>query len=131
MLTETIELLRGLGDPTRLRLLNLLIHKGELCVCDLERALDADQPFISRHLANLKHAGWVRSRRERTWVIYSLAPNLPEAARKILDAVTFEGEHDEVLMADRRRLDGLISSGACRSASDLVPLGPINGGIRE
>lgn len=130
MLAETVEILRGASDPTRLRLLNLLIHNGELCVCDLERALEADQPLVSRHLAYLKHSGWVTSRRERTWVLYSLSPKLTDAAKAVLSVVRKEGELDDVLLADRRRLESLISAGSCRSLPGL-PIATAAGGSRR
>ena len=45
---------KALSDLTRLRMLVLLSHEGELCVCELTHALDEIQPKISRHLAQLR-----------------------------------------------------------------------------
>jgi ArsR family transcriptional regulator len=39
------------SDPTRLRILHLLLRAGELCVGDLVAILKLPQPTISRHLA--------------------------------------------------------------------------------
>ncbi|WP_316896662.1 metalloregulator ArsR/SmtB family transcription factor [Pseudodesulfovibrio indicus] len=64
--------LKGLGDPTRLRVIRLLDH-GELCVCDLMTALDMPQSTVSRHMSFLRNAGWVNSRRKGKWIYYSLA----------------------------------------------------------
>ena len=50
------EILRAAGEPTRLRLLNLL-RLGEACVCDLQVVLEIPQSTVSRHLATLRHAG--------------------------------------------------------------------------
>ncbi|MBL8860074.1 MAG: helix-turn-helix transcriptional regulator [Planctomycetes bacterium] len=66
-------LIRAFAEPTRLRLLALLLE-GEICVCDLTRALGVPQPTASRHLANLRRAGWVRVRKDGLWCHYSLAP---------------------------------------------------------
>ncbi len=63
---------KALGDETRLRIVALLAHR-ELCVCHLESALAASQPTISRHLALLRYAGLVESRRRGSWVYYRLA----------------------------------------------------------
>jgi ArsR family transcriptional regulator len=61
-----------LSDASRRHILALLRTEGELCVCELVAALDDIQPRISRHLAVLREAGWVNTRREGTWVFYSL-----------------------------------------------------------
>jgi ArsR family transcriptional regulator, arsenate/arsenite/antimonite-responsive transcriptional repressor len=62
---------RALADPTRLRLVNLLQY-GEQCVCQLVEALELPQPKVSRHLAALKKAGLVTSRKKSNWMYYSL-----------------------------------------------------------
>jgi ArsR family transcriptional regulator len=46
-------LFRALGDPTRLRLLNLMAEQ-EVCVCYFTEVIGAPQPKISRHLAYLR-----------------------------------------------------------------------------
>jgi ArsR family transcriptional regulator len=66
------QMFKAMSDETRLRILNLLSH-GELCVCDIVDILEELQTKVSRHLAYLKHAGWVVDRREGQWVFYSLA----------------------------------------------------------
>lgn len=60
---------KGLSDPTRLRILNLL-SAGELCVCDLIAVLDMPQSTISRHLAYLRKSDWVEGRRKGKWMYY-------------------------------------------------------------
>lgn len=61
----------ALSDPTRLRILELLVD-GERCVCELTDALDAAQSRLSFHLRTLKEAGLVRDRRDGRWVYYTL-----------------------------------------------------------
>jgi ArsR family transcriptional regulator len=87
-------LFQALGDPTRLRLLNLL-SEGELCVCYFVEILDEPQPKISRHLAYLRDAGLVSARREGKWMHYRLTRPADAGAAAIVDAVL------EVLWADR------------------------------
>lgn len=60
-------------DPTRRRILALLLAQGELCVCELTVALNEPQPKISRNLSVMKRSGLVVSRREGTWMHYRLA----------------------------------------------------------
>lgn len=76
-----------LSDETRLRCLLLLQSKGECCVCDLSYALQTIQPKISRHLTILRGAGIVSNRRAGAWVYYSIHPNLPAWAARMLSAV--------------------------------------------
>ncbi len=77
----------ALADATRRRILALLVHQGELCVCELTAALDDIQPKISRHLAVLKDAGIVIARREGTWMFYRLADSLPGWADGLLETL--------------------------------------------
>jgi len=73
-------LFRALADPTRLRLLNLIADR-EICVCYFVEILRISQPKVSRHLAYLRRAGIVASRREGKWMHYRLvAPTDPAAA---------------------------------------------------
>jgi DNA-binding transcriptional ArsR family regulator len=55
---------RGLGDPIRLRILELLQSEGELTVGALVRRLGLPQPRVSNHLACLRWCGFVEARRE-------------------------------------------------------------------
>jgi ArsR family transcriptional regulator len=68
----TADVFRALADPIRLELLAQIAAYGPICVCHLEDALPYKQPRISKHLATLRRAGIVRSRREGTWVYYEL-----------------------------------------------------------
>jgi len=68
-----VEILKGLSDETRLRIINLL-YEGELCVCDIMEVLDITQAKASRHLAVLRRAGLVTDRKSAQWVYYALAP---------------------------------------------------------
>ncbi len=76
-------LFRALADPTRLRLLNLMADK-EICVCYFVEILRISQPKISRHLAYLRRAGLVASRRQGRWMHYRLSVPQDAAAFEIL-----------------------------------------------
>jgi ArsR family transcriptional regulator, cadmium/lead-responsive transcriptional repressor len=64
---------RGLGEPTRLRILQLLDDEGELSAGELVERLGLPQPTVSTHLACLRWCGFVATRRAQRSVIYSLA----------------------------------------------------------
>jgi ArsR family transcriptional regulator, arsenate/arsenite/antimonite-responsive transcriptional repressor len=74
----------ALSDPIRRRILSLLLIHDERCVCDLNAALDAPQPKVSRHLGVLREAGLVLTRREGVWMHYRLHPDLPAWAVRVL-----------------------------------------------
>jgi DNA-binding transcriptional ArsR family regulator len=64
---------RALGDPTRLRILELLQAEGELSAGELTRRLAQPQPKVSNHLACLRWCGFVQTRREHPTVYYRVA----------------------------------------------------------
>lgn len=87
---KTEEFFYLLSDETRVRCLLLLQAREECCVCDFTYALQIIQPKISRHLAILRGAGVVSDRREGAWIYYSIHPNLPAWASRLLTAITKE-----------------------------------------
>ena len=94
-------MLQALGDPTRLRLLNLL-RGGEICVCYFVEILGEPQPKVSRHLAYLRRAGLVEVRREGKWMHYKLAQTLH---RPVLDAILDDVADDRQMQRDRSALE--------------------------
>jgi DNA-binding transcriptional ArsR family regulator len=64
---------RGLGDPSRLRILELLRSEGELSVGELVDRLGLPQPKVSNHLACLRWCGFIEPRREGRTVYNRLA----------------------------------------------------------
>jgi DNA-binding transcriptional ArsR family regulator len=64
---------RGLGDPTRVRILELLDAHEELSVGELVERLAQSQSKVSNHLACLRWCGFVATRREHPSVFYRVA----------------------------------------------------------
>jgi ArsR family transcriptional regulator, arsenate/arsenite/antimonite-responsive transcriptional repressor len=64
------ERFRALADPTRVRIMNLLIRNPELCVCDMNANFELSQPTISHHLALLRKAGLVEMTARGRWSMY-------------------------------------------------------------
>lgn len=64
-------LFKALADPTRLRIMNLLL-RSPFCVCEMERILELPQPLLSRHLAYLRNSGLVERHRDGMRVNYNL-----------------------------------------------------------
>jgi ArsR family transcriptional regulator len=103
---------RGFADRTRLRILHLLRHQGEMCVGDLVATLRVPQPTASRHLAYLRRAGLVDARRDGAWKHYSLAPPRTPAQRALVASLDqFAGVPE--LKADQKRLRAIRAEGGC------------------
>lgn len=111
-----IKIVSALSDPIRLRCLALLAEKDELCVCELTQCLQVSQPTVSKHMAILREAGLVKDRREAQWVLYSLAPDLPDWARNArkaaVEGVRRTNEHRQ----DLERLGSASRPARLRSA---------------
>ena len=112
-MTRLDELLKAVGEPTRLRLLNLL-RQGSICVCDLQAVLKIPQPTISRHLAALKTAGLVVDARSATRVIYSLAPASTPQLRALCRFLNTACPYEDVLQSDLTRFRRAVREGKCR-----------------
>ncbi len=63
--------MKAMAHPTRLYILDLL-HKQEHCVCELQEKIGDDMSTVSRHLAVLKNAGLISSRKVSNQVWYKL-----------------------------------------------------------
>lgn len=110
MSIEAHAFFHALSDPTRLRCLALLHAEGNLCVCDLTRALGLSQPKISRHLALLRDLRIVTARREGVWMHYHLAPQLAGWMRAVLDQAMPAFRQSPQGQADWRALHGECGS---------------------
>jgi ArsR family transcriptional regulator len=63
---------KALGEPVRVRIVEMLSVNGEMCVCKIMEELSMTQPAVLHHLAALKNAGLVHPRKEGQWIHYSL-----------------------------------------------------------
>jgi ArsR family transcriptional regulator len=70
--TEHIALrLKAIGDPTRLRILDLLVQQSQpLCVCDITNLFSQNQPTISHHLRLLREADLIDTEKRGIWSYY-------------------------------------------------------------
>ncbi len=65
------EVFKAIGHPIRLQIVKILVN-GEMAVNDIVRAVGAEQSNVSRHLALLKQAGILSSRKAGLKVLYAL-----------------------------------------------------------
>ena len=103
-------LFQALGDPTRLRILGLLLT-GEVCVCHIHQSLRIPQPKASRHLAYLRRHGLVSTRRDGLWIYYRLADALDPMARAVRQTLAHSLSRLDTVRADAGRLRR--RNGAC------------------
>ena len=79
---ELIPVFKALGDPTRLKILELLRARGKtccelvareergLCACDIERAVGLSQAAVSHHMDLLRRSGLVLAEKRGRWMFY-------------------------------------------------------------
>lgn len=97
-----IKFFKGLGDPTRIRIVEALLEK-ERNVSELIKLLRLPQSNISNHLACLKWCGYISSRKEGTSVYYQITD---ERVKKIVGlAREIIADHAENLYACTRIRD--------------------------
>jgi ArsR family transcriptional regulator len=65
------KLLGAVGEANRMKIL-LLLSEREMCVCELESALELPQPTISHHLAVLEQADLLRRSKKGRFVFYEV-----------------------------------------------------------
>ena len=109
-LAEMEVVFKALADTNRLRILGLLLT-GEVCVCHIHESLRISQPKASRHLAYLRKAGLVETRREGLWVHYRIAVLSDSVLGAVHRTVTHALRHLDVVRKDVERLKKL--TGCC------------------
>jgi len=97
------DIFSALSDTTRLRIMRVIIKAGvELCVCEIVDSLQKSQYSVSRHLKELKVAGFVNERKTGRWVFYSIAKTKDEFQKLILHSIASIPE--DLFLMDTERL---------------------------
>lgn len=82
----TAELFRALGDPARVRIVNVLATaRGPVCACDLYGPLGLSQPTVSHHLKKLTDAGLLEREQRGKWAYFSLRRDAVEKLAAVAD----------------------------------------------
>ena len=70
---STAKLFKALGDPARVRIVNLLASRGgSVCACEFEPSLGLSQPTVSHHLKKLTDAGLLEREQRGKWAYFSI-----------------------------------------------------------
>ncbi|MDK2562084.1 metalloregulator ArsR/SmtB family transcription factor [Romboutsia sedimentorum] len=114
---ELIQMLKALGDETRIRIVNIL-RKGSLCVCEIESILELTQSNASRHLNKLMNAKIVTYYKEAKYVYYKLDEETINKHSFIKELLDNELEKEEKLKYDYSILKDYKSAGlTCENVS--------------
>ena len=82
----TAEVFRALGDPARVRIVNLLATSSEsVCACELYEPLGLAQPTVSHHLKKLVEAGLLDREQRGKWAYFSLRRDAVEKLAVVAD----------------------------------------------
>jgi ubiquinone/menaquinone biosynthesis C-methylase UbiE/predicted transcriptional regulator len=99
---ELLNIMRALGDPTRLRIA-LLIRQLELSVGEVVQILGQSQPRVSRHIRILDEAGIAERRKEGSWVFLRPGAQLTSGRLDALFAMT-DGSEARMVQRDLTKL---------------------------
>lgn len=94
------------SDTSRLRILNLILTNGEMCITDLEHILEFTQTKTSRHLLYLKNSGILSSRKINQWAFYQIKDEVFDIVKQILQFVS----RDPVMQHDQQIFKTLYSN---------------------
>lgn len=82
-------MLRCLGHPVRLQILDLLAREGELTVTEVYEALGLEQAVASQHLSTMRDKGILARRKDGIHVYYSI---LNDKALRVLGCLRSSAE---------------------------------------
>ena len=84
---EVDELWAAVGDPTRRRVLDVLLDRGEATATMVAGELPVTRQAVAKHLAVLDRAGLVEGRRRGREVRYAVRPERLDAAARSMAEV--------------------------------------------
>ena len=88
----TARLFGALGEPSRVRLVNLLVDAGQpVCVCELTEPLGLAQATVSHHLKRLTDSGLLDREERGKWAYYSINAQAMSRLASLVDLSTEGG----------------------------------------
>ena len=94
------------SDTSRLRILNLIMNNGEMCISDLEKILEFTQTKTSRHLIYLKNSDILSIRKFNQWVFYQIKDEVFDIIKQMLQFIS----RDPILQKDQQVYETLYSN---------------------
>ena len=119
---EVLDIAKALADGNRLRVL-MALTGGERCVCQIVALLELAPSTVSKHMAILRQARLVESRKDGRWMYYRLPDGA--APKAVKDAVAwvrrYLGESPQIVR-DGKELERILNvdpeklcKGQCKS----------------
>ena len=98
---NTLAVTKALADGNRMRVLMALIHRKELCVCQIIELLALAPATVSRHMSIMQTAHLVESRKQGKWVYFRLSDKLPSGLldwleRGLLDSTQIHSDTERL-----------------------------------
>jgi ArsR family transcriptional regulator len=112
MLKNYLKVIKALSDRNRVKIIKMLQGR-EMCVCELQAALELSQPSVSKHLKILEEAGLVESRKDGPWMNY----RLPDTADSI-----YAGQMQSLLrewLNDDQEIQKIVQQAAALNRGDI------------
>jgi ArsR family transcriptional regulator len=117
-----LDVTKALADGNRLRVV-MALRGGELCVCQIVALLQLAPSTTSRHMAILRQARLVESRKEGRWMYYRLPErDAPKAVKEVVAWVRRHLVHSSQIVRDEKELKRIlrmdpeeICKGQCKS----------------
>jgi ArsR family transcriptional regulator len=100
---DLVRSLKATADPLRVRILAALSEE-ELSVGEIQQVVQSAQSAVSRNLAILRAAGFIRDRKEGTSAYFSVRPDMPPPAREIFKLLQGRAAEIPELRNDQARL---------------------------
>ena len=95
-----------------------LLRQGELCVCEIQGALELNQSNTSRHLSRLKEADLVCQEKKGQWIYYALNQATMTSCPFVTAILAQSDGEDAVLMKARAILNGYqLEGNPCSQAT--------------
>jgi len=106
-----VKLFKALSDETRIRILKVLLER-ECCVCEVMQALGISQSRASRNLGILEDAGFIKSKRDGLWIVYSIdEQKMNNDAAPLTELLRGSLVNEEVILQDKERLGHAVRVG--------------------
>ena len=87
---ELDQLWSAVGDPTRRRVLDVILDRGEATATTVAAELPVTRQAVTKHLTVLDRSGLVEARRQGREVRYAVRPQRLEAAARSMASVAAE-----------------------------------------
>jgi len=98
---DFVKLFKALSDETRIRILKVLLER-ECCVCEVMQALDISQSRASRNLGILEDAGFIKSKRDGSWIVYSVdRKELNNYGTSLIELLRGSLVDEEIILQDK------------------------------